>query len=127
MKESQIKDQDLNNLVSTLLRTGVILSIAIIGIGLILGFIRNDLSFMTHVDYNQIPNKNIFKDFFANLSALDSIAIVELGIFIMIITPILRLLLAGLGYFLEKDYLYTFISLLVLGIIIVSFFFGLKA
>jgi uncharacterized membrane protein len=47
-------------------------------------------------------------------------AIIQLGIVLLIATPVLRVVFSAIGFILERDRLYTFISLLVLLIIIMS-------
>jgi uncharacterized membrane protein len=47
-------------------------------------------------------------------------AIIQAGIILLIATPVIRVLFSMLGFLLEKDWLYTGISLLVLGIIVAS-------
>ncbi|MGZ4001546.1 MAG: DUF1634 domain-containing protein, partial [Mucilaginibacter sp.] len=51
-------------------------------------------------------------------------AIIQLGIALLIATPILRVVFAAIGFILEKDHLYTLISLIVLLVIIISMITG---
>jgi uncharacterized membrane protein len=51
-------------------------------------------------------------------------AIIQLGIVLLIATPILRVICSTIGFALEKDYLYVGISLLVLLIIFASMMGG---
>ena len=51
-------------------------------------------------------------------------AIIQAGIVLLIATPIIRVAFSAIGFIIEKDYLYTFITLLVLLIIIASMLTG---
>jgi uncharacterized membrane protein len=51
-------------------------------------------------------------------------AIIQLGIIFLIATPILRVIFAVIAFALEKDRLYTLISLIVLCIILASMLTG---
>jgi len=52
-------------------------------------------------------------------------AIIQLGIILLIATPIMRVVFSAIGFFFEKDYLYVLITVLVLGVIMFSMFGGL--
>jgi uncharacterized membrane protein len=51
-------------------------------------------------------------------------AIIQLGIFLLIFTPLMRIIFALIGYLKEKDYVYVIISSIVLAIMAISFFTG---
>jgi uncharacterized membrane protein len=55
----------------------------------------------------------------------DGAAIIQLGVIVLIATPIVRILFSVVAFLLEKDYLYVGITLLVLGIIIANMVLGL--
>jgi uncharacterized membrane protein len=50
----------------------------------------------------------------------DSIAIMQVGLLLLILTPIARVALAVVGFFLERDRLYTVVSLIVFVILMFS-------
>jgi len=49
-------------------------------------------------------------------------SLVMLGILLLLLNPLLRVGLAGLGYLLEKDRLYAGISAIVFAVLLISFF-----
>jgi uncharacterized membrane protein len=53
---------------------------------------------------------------------LNSLSIIQLGILLLIATPVSRVIFSVIGFFFEKDYLYVIISLIVLAIIAYSIF-----
>jgi uncharacterized membrane protein len=50
----------------------------------------------------------------------DSAAIMQVGLLLLILTPIVRVAVAVVGFFLERDRLYTAVSLIVLVILVFS-------
>jgi len=53
-----------------------------------------------------------------------SVAIIQTGLFLLILTPVLRVASSLIVFLKEKDYLYVAITLTVLSILIISFVLG---
>ena len=124
-QRGRFKDTDLQAVIGWILRIGVILSMFIVAIGGILFIYRHGHSIPDYRKFNNIP------DFIRNPSGilegvihLKGQAIIQLGIMLLIATPVMRVAFAIIGFLLEKDYLYTLISLVVLSIIIISMVSG---
>jgi uncharacterized membrane protein len=47
-------------------------------------------------------------------------AIIQFGLLLLIATPIVRVIVAGVGFFLEKDSMYVWVSLAVLAVLLFS-------
>lgn len=62
---------------------------------------------------------------FRGLLNKDSAAIIQLGVIFLIATPILRVLFSAIAFLMEKDYLYTIITLFVFSMILFSMLNGL--
>ena len=116
-------DFDLNRSVGNLLRLGVILSVITSFLGFIKLFFEG---FEMPKDYSslEIPDGTIWQSFFGSLGKFEGMAIIQLGILLLILTPLVRLIFALVGYIKEKDYTYVIISMIVLGIMLVSFLMG---
>lgn len=56
--------------------------------------------------------------------AFDGAAIIQLGVIVLIATPVFRIIASGVVFLVERDYLYVVISLVVLAIIIANMFWG---
>ena len=107
-----------------LLRYGVIVSCIITSFGGIVYFMQHSTP-MT--DYTPVPSGEEFEGvavYLRSLSgilsgvlAFDGAAIIQLGVCVLIATPILRVAFSALAFFKERDYLYVAITLLVLAII----------
>ena len=121
----KFKDTDIQSLIGKVLRGGMILSMSIVIFGGIFFIYRHGHSIPNYKVFNGIP------PFLQNLNSLvhaaynwKGQAIIQLGIMLLIATPILRVVFSTLGFILEKDYLYVGISLLVLLIIFASMMSG---
>lgn len=66
-----------------------------------------------------------FKGIFAGAMSLNGAAIIQLGVIVLISTPVLRVALSIFTFLYEKDYLYVVITIIVLCIILINMFFGL--
>jgi uncharacterized membrane protein len=69
-------------------------------------------------------SEKVWTQFWNSIQKFDGMAIIQLGILILIFTPLMRIIFALIGYLKEKDYLYVGISAIVLAIMAVSFFTG---
>lgn len=118
-------DVDLNRSVGNLLRLGVILSVATSLIGFIKLFMEG---FKMPKKYTSLDmgssSEKVWSMFWNSLCKGEGMAIIQLGILLLIFTPLVRIIFALIGYLKEKDYLYVVISSIVLAIMAVSFFTG---
>jgi uncharacterized membrane protein len=80
----------------------------------------------------RLPEYSVFKGEPAELKSvggimreafsLSSQGIIQLGLLILIDTPVARVIFAIIGFTIEKDYTYTIISIIVLCILLFSLF-----
>ncbi|KQS92044.1 DUF1634 domain-containing protein [Chryseobacterium sp. 09-1422] len=118
-------DVDLNRSVGNLLRLGVILSVITSLIGFIKLFMEG---FKMPRKYKLLDmgtsSEKVWSHFWETLCKGEGMAIIQLGILMLIFTPLMRIIFALIGYLKEKDYTYVIISSIVLAIMAVSFFTG---
>ncbi|HEU4553174.1 MAG TPA: DUF1634 domain-containing protein [Chitinophaga sp.] len=120
------EDKDVEVLLGGLLRYGVIISSLVVLAGGIIYIIRHG---------HEVPEYRAFagpNNRFDNLPAIVRGAlqghgkeIIQLGVVLLIATPIARILFSVLAFIIEKDYLYIAITLVVLGVITFSMLGGL--
>ena len=118
-------DVDLNRSVGNLLRLGVLLSV----ITSIIGFIKLFTDgFVMPKKYTLLDmgtsSEKVWGLFWRSLMKGEGMAIIQLGILMLILTPLMRIIFALIGYLKEKDYTYVIISSIVLIIMIISFITG---
>ncbi|GGB25364.1 MULTISPECIES: DUF1634 domain-containing protein [Mucilaginibacter] len=122
---SKFKDTDMQAVIGWILRAGVLVSMSVIFIGGVIYLYRHG---QTHVDYSKFVG---VPDFVSNpggiihgIFTLRGRAIIQAGIILLIATPVIRVLFSAIGFIMEKDYLYTAITVLVLLIILTSMISG---
>jgi uncharacterized membrane protein len=119
------KDKDMQVIIGWILRAGVTISMLIVFIGGV---------FFVYRHGNSIPDYHVFKGvpwFIHNTDGIINAtlnfkgqAIIQLGIILLIATPVIRVAFSAIGFIIEKDYLYTAITLIVLLIIVGSMLSG---
>lgn len=118
-------DVDLNRSVGNLLRLGVILSVITSLIGFVKLFTEG---FKMPRKYKLLDmgtsSEKVWGHFWETLCKGEGMAIIQLGILMLIFTPLMRIIFALIGYLKEKDYLYVMISSIVLIIMVISFVTG---
>jgi len=112
-------------LLGRVLRAGTVISVSIVFFGGIIYLYRHGHSVADYSVWKGIPG------FIQNAGSLikgafdlRGQAIIQLGIILLIATPIIRVIFSTIGFVLEKDYMYTGISILVLLIIFISMMSG---
>lgn len=116
-----ITDKDIQSLVGNLLRAGVYLSMAIVVLGGIIYLVDHSTEKIDYVafDFDKVSLKTV-QAIFSEVLTFKGAAVVQFGLLMLIFTPIARVLMAVVSFFLERDYLYVLIGLIVLSIIMVS-------
>jgi len=118
-------DKDLRLFLGNLLRYGVLTALSVVLIGLVLFVFQQGGSTVHYETFVQQPFD--FSAFFSGLMHGNSLSIMALGVLLLILTPVMRVVSAIIGFFWEKDQLYTLISFVVLLIIIFSAILGATA
>jgi uncharacterized membrane protein len=120
-----MKDKDMQSIIGWVLRAGVIISISVVFAGGVLYIYRHGSSVANYHTFKGIP------DFVRDLNGIGTgiltfrgRAIIQAGIILLIATPVIRVVFSAVGFILEKDYLYTGITLVVLAIICFSMLSG---
>jgi len=121
----QWSDVRLEVVMGTLLRAGVLLAAAVVLAGGTLYVLRHGL---------ETPHYRVFRGEPADLRHMVGIVgdalrlsargIIQLGLVLLIITPVARVALAVVGFALERDRMYVLVSAVVLGVLIFSLLGG---
>jgi uncharacterized membrane protein len=98
---------NLEKIVSLTLRIGVILSSSIVLVGLFLFFVRGNPTLTSSAEFD-------VAGVLEGIARGNPSAIILLGIIVLVVTPALRVFELLLSYALERDRLYTLLSILVL-------------
>lgn len=114
-------DQRMELIMGRLLQVGVLLASVIVLIG---GILYVHAHAAAPMDYRTFSSEPAFlrhpSQLIQHLAAGDGAAIVQLGILLLIATPIARVVFAVVAFAIERDRLYVAVSLVVLAVLLVS-------
>ncbi|MDR1887659.1 MAG: DUF1634 domain-containing protein [Prevotellaceae bacterium] len=124
-------DKNTDIYVGKILRFGVILSCCITMLGGVLYLYQHHGKM---ADYSPVPFGEPFgvADYLRSFSTVlsriaeaDGAAVIQLGVMILIATPVFRVIFSVAAFLIEKDYLYVAVTLLVLAIILANMILGI--
>lgn len=105
----------MEDFISSVLRWGVLLSAAVIGIGVVMAVLRG-------ISASDYPTTML--GVITGVAALNPLSIIDLGLLLLIATPVIRVAMSAAVFFYEKDYHYVLITLFVLAVLLLSFMLG---
>ena len=114
-------DHQVQNAVGFLLRFGVLLAAAVTGIGgalFLVGHASDAVSYRSFV--GEPAALTTLGGIIRGALQLNSRALTQLGLVLLIATPVARVALSLVGFVLERDRKYQVITLVVLGILLAS-------
>ncbi len=125
----QHEPQWVDTAISTLLRTGVTLSVMVVIVGLVFSFLhhpdyvrsKSALGRLTDADA-VYPHR--LRDVAAQIGEGRGQAIVMLGLLMLIATPVARVAFSIVAFAVERDRLYVTITAIVLALLVISFVIG---
>lgn len=119
--EAKWNDRDVENIIGTLLRVGVLLAAAIVMTG--------GLIFIAHHGWER-ANYRVFRGeprdlmevhgIFRQALSFEGLGIIQLGLILLIATPIARVAFSMIGFAVERDRMYVGFTLLVLAVLLYS-------
>ncbi|OQP42931.1 hypothetical protein A4H97_12325 [Niastella yeongjuensis] len=116
------EDKDLEIIMGNLLRYGVLFSAIIVVAGALIflkqhGFDQSQYTFFKGEPERLTSYKRIWQTAFQGRGR----SVIQLGLLFLIATPIARILFSIVGFVLEKDLLYTIITVAVLMVVLYGF------
>ncbi len=116
-----MNDRRLETIIGRLLQIGVLLAAATVFAGGVLYLIQSPSG---HVDYRTFvsgnPNLRSLPGIVVSAAHFQSLGLIQFGLLLLIATPVARVAMAVAGFALERDRLYTVVSLIVLVILAFS-------
>jgi uncharacterized membrane protein len=110
-------------IVSFVLRSGVILSAAVLCVGLVLFIIKGNISNAPRIDA-AIPYPRDLKALLSGILSLDPASVITLGLLVLIATPFTRVAVSIVAFWIERDWRYVVVTALVLTILILGIVVG---
>jgi len=117
----RLTDEKLELIIGDLLRGGVIVAAAVVLIGGIVFLVQHSRDAVSYASFHlERHDLRSVSGIFGAAIRLQPDAIIQLGLVLLIATPIARVALAAVGFALERDYMYVVVSLIVLSILLFS-------
>jgi uncharacterized membrane protein len=116
-------DEKLEVIIGNLLRTGVIASAVIVLLAGLVFVVQHHADTINYSTFQLERNDlRTIGGILRSAGTLRPDAIIQLGLLLLIATPIARVALAALGFYLEGDRVYVVVSLIVLSVLLFSIF-----
>ncbi len=121
----KIRDRDIEYLMALLLISGVLVSGAVVFLGSIIYLYQNTYVASNYKIFMGEPERltNLF-EIIRGAFQFHGRAMIQFGLVLLIATPVARVVFAVIGFYLEKDKLYTVISTVVLITLLLSLIAG---
>ncbi len=115
------RDQGIEEIIGTLLRTGVILAAVVVLAGGIFYLVRNG-SLPAHYGVFRGEPKDLIHiaAIVRDATRLDSLGIIQLGLLLLIATPVARVAFTVFAFAYERDWTYVVVTLIVLALLLYS-------
>ncbi len=122
-KSGTWNDLRIEIIIGTLLRTGVILAAAVVLAGAVLYLVRHGHEVANYSTFHGEPESlKSPKDIVHGVFGMSARAIIQLGLLLLIATPVARVAFSAVAFAIEHDYMYVVITLIVLAILSYSLF-----
>ncbi|MDG6926302.1 MAG: DUF1634 domain-containing protein [Nitrososphaerota archaeon] len=117
---------DMNGILSDILKYGVVVSTALVALGMVLTFAYTPTGFpdslqqIISTNYGMPTTSPV--DLFTGLGAASPSSVLQLGLILLLATPVARVAASAVIFMLEHDKKYVLITLFVLSVLLVSTF-----
>jgi uncharacterized membrane protein len=119
--EKAREEHQIEVIIGNLLRICVILVVIVVGIGAAIFLPNNSRMISDYSNFRGEPAvlRSVTGIFHLAMSG-DARGIIQTGLLLLVLTPILRVIFCVFAFLYEKDYLYVVFTLMVLGILMFS-------
>ena len=116
-------------IISTLLRVGVVTSLILVSIGLVVMFLQHPQALVSSDQLQLLTSPHAefphtIADVFHGMSTWQGEAIIAVGLLTLIATPVMRVAVAIVAFIFQGDRIFTAITTVVLFLLLLSFFLG---
>jgi uncharacterized membrane protein len=126
MEHEKLTDNQQEHIVSILLRAGVIIAAIVVLAGGLMYLSQHGTERSNYRQFQGLPdNLRSMSGVVKNALAFHSEAVIQLGLLLLILTPIVRVALSAVSFAREGDRMYVMITLIVLAVL-VSSLLGIK-
>jgi len=119
--ESVQTDKRMDELMGFLLRSGMILAASIVFAGGVVYLARHPFPVINYRVFQGEPqNLRTVSGIFSEAKAFHGRGLIQLGLLVLIATPIARVTFSVFAFFYERDWKYVVFTLIVLGLLLYS-------
>jgi uncharacterized membrane protein len=123
--QSRWSDHAMEQLIGRFLQIGVMLAAAVVLLGATLLLVQHGGAPVSYSAFHSGPEQlRTIGGIVRGAFALDSKAIVQLGLVLLIATPVVRVAFMLIAFMVQRDRIYVAISALVLALLLYSLLFG---
>jgi uncharacterized membrane protein len=119
------EDQRMDEIMSVLLRTGVLLAAGLVFIGGVIFLVRHPMPASDYrVFQGAAPEFRTISGILGEVAKFHGRGLIQLGLLVLIATPVARVLFSVFAFIYEKDWTYVAVTLIVLGLLSYSLIGG---
>jgi len=119
------RDQRMDQIMAILLRSGVLLAASLVFIGGVVYLSRHDLPTINYRVFQGEPQElRTVSGILREAGKFHGRGLIQLGLLLLIATPVARVLFSVVAFIYEKDWTYVAITMLVLTLLCYSLFGG---
>ena len=124
MAQSQFwNDQRIENIIGNMLRAGVILAAAVVlagGVLYVAKFGHQQPQYGVFAFHGEPSDLRSVSQIFEQAISLHARGLIQLGLLILIATPVARVAFSVIAFAAERDWLYVLVTLIVLAVLVYS-------
>lgn len=114
-------DYDLEQIIGNLLRAGVVAAAAVVLVGATLYLFHHGTERPDYSTFHGVPSDlQSVRGIWREALSLNGLGMIQLGLVLLVLTPISRVAFSTLGFLLEGDRMYVVITLIVLAVLFFS-------
>jgi uncharacterized membrane protein len=116
-----MNDERIDIIIGNILRVAVIISALFVLAGAVIYLSRHGLEAPNYGVFSGVPkNLSGFEKIMESAWNIKSMGIIQLGLLILIFTPVARVAFSVVAFLLERDYMYVIFTLIVLTVLLLS-------
>ena len=120
-KEKIISDEKMDLIIGNILRIAVIISALFVTAGAVIYLSRHGMEMPHYGVFSGIPRGlGNLKEIFADAWRIKSLGIIQLGLLLLIFTPVARVAYSVFAFLVQRDFMYVVYTLIVLTILLLS-------
>lgn len=120
-KEKLISDEKMDLIIGNILRVAVIISALFVGTGAAIYLYRHGMEMPRYDVFSGIPRGlGNLKEIIADAWQIKSLGIIQLGLLILIFTPVARVAYSVFAFLVQRDYMYVVFTIIVLTVLLLS-------